>query len=61
MPPMGQAIALLRDWREISGNVRLSLFEMNERDLAVALGSRRLDVLLAPSSMLPPRAASLVA
>ena len=59
MPPLGQAIALLRDWREISGNVRLSLFEMNERDLAVALGSHRLDVLLAPSSMLPPRAASL--
>lgn len=59
IPPMGQAIALLRDWRQNSANVRLTLFEMNERDLAVALDARRLDVLLAPNSMLPPRAASL--
>lgn len=59
MPPMGRAIALLRDWRQHSANVQLTLFEMNERDLAVALVARRLDVLLTPHSMLPTRAASL--
>lgn len=60
MSPIGVAIgALLREWRKNCGNVALTVSEMNERDLAVALDEHRLDVLLAPDVMLPPRAASL--
>jgi DNA-binding transcriptional LysR family regulator len=60
MPPIGEPMrALLREWRQNSANVALTVFEMSEHDLASALGERRLDLLLAPSSMLPPRAAGL--
>lgn len=60
MPPIGEAmLAMLRAWRENSSNVVLTIFEMNERDLAIALDERRLDVALAPSHMLPTRMARL--
>jgi DNA-binding transcriptional LysR family regulator len=50
---------VLSAWRENSTNVLLTIFEMNERDLAIALDERRLDVALAPSHMLPTRLARL--
>jgi DNA-binding transcriptional LysR family regulator len=60
VPPISEAIrTLLSEWRSQLSNVALSVFEMNERDLAIALDERRLDTLLVPSFMLPSRAASL--
>jgi DNA-binding transcriptional LysR family regulator len=58
--PVGEAVLMvLSAWRENSANVLLTMFEMNERDLAIALAERRLDVALAPSHMLPTRVARL--
>ena len=60
MPPIAEAVLMvLSAWRENSANVLLTIFEMNERDLAIALDERRLDVALAPSHMLPIRVARL--
>ena len=50
---------VLSAWRDNSANVLLTIFEMNERDLAIALDERRLDVALAPSHMLPLHVARL--
>jgi DNA-binding transcriptional LysR family regulator len=59
-PPVGGALVMvLSAWREKAGNVLLTISEMNERDLAIALDERRLDVALAPSHMLPTRMARL--
>lgn len=59
-PPIAEAmLMLLNAWRENSAKVLLTIFEMNERDLAIALDERRLDVALAPSHMLPTRMARL--
>jgi DNA-binding transcriptional LysR family regulator len=56
MPPIGEAmLTVLRAWRENSSNVVVTIFEMNERDLAIALDERRLDVALAPSHLLSTR------
>lgn len=58
--PVGEAMLMvLSAWRKNSANVLLTIFEMNERDLAIALDERRLDVALAPSHMLPLRVARL--
>jgi len=58
--PVGEAMLMvLSAWRENSANVLLTIFEMNERDLVIALDERRLDVALAPSHMLPTRMARL--
>jgi DNA-binding transcriptional LysR family regulator len=58
--PVGKAVLMvLSAWRKNSANVVLTIFEMNERDLAIALDERRLDVALAPSHMLPLRVARL--
>ena len=60
MPPIGEAMSsLLIGWRQNCANVLLSISEMNERDLAIALDERRLDAVLSPSRMLPPRVATL--
>ena len=59
VPPISEAIrTLLGEWRSQPSDVALSVFEMNERDLAIALDERRLDTLLVPSFMLPSRAAN---
>jgi DNA-binding transcriptional LysR family regulator len=61
MPPIGEAmLTVLSAWREKSANVLLTISEMHERDLAIALDERRLDVALAPSHMLSTRMARLV-
>jgi len=58
--PVGEAmLMMLKAWRESAANVVLTIFEMNERDLVIALDERRLDVALAPSHMLPARVARL--
>lgn len=58
--PVDKAVLMvLSAWRQNSANVLLTIFEMNERDLAIALDERRLDVALAPSHMLPLRVARL--
>jgi DNA-binding transcriptional LysR family regulator len=58
--PVGEPMLMvLSGWRKNSANVLLTIFEMNERDLAIALDERRLDVALAPSHMLPLRVARL--
>ena len=60
IPPIGEPMrSLLIGWREICCNVLLTVSEMNERDLAVALDERRLDAVLSPCEMLPPRVARL--
>jgi DNA-binding transcriptional LysR family regulator len=61
-PLVGDALLMvLSAWRENCVNVQLTIFEMNERDPAIALDERRLDVALAPSHMLPLRMARLAA
>jgi len=61
MPPIGEAMLTVSSsaWHEKNANVLLTIFEMKERDLAIALTERRLDVALAPSHMLPLRVARL--
>lgn len=50
LPPIGEPLAgLLGSWHERHPNVLLTVSEMNDRDLAVALEERRLDVLLTVS------------
>ena len=62
MPPIGERMhELLAGWRQSCANVVLRVSEMGERDLAIALDERQLDVVLAPSHMLPSRMARLVA
>ena len=59
-PPIGEAMhALLSGWREESSNVALTMCEMNDRDLVIALDEHRLDVLLAPHLLLPGRLARI--
>ena len=61
MPPIGEKMhELLAGWRHSCANVVLRVSEMGERDLAIALDERQLDVVLAPSHMLPSRMARLV-
>jgi DNA-binding transcriptional LysR family regulator len=60
MPPIGEPVrALLREWRQNCPHVALTVSEMSERDLVVGLDEHRLDALLAPSPMLPPRVVSM--
>lgn len=60
MPPVAEPMrTLLTIWRDTCPDVRLTVSEMNERDLAIALEERRLDVALAASHMVPPRAAAM--
>jgi DNA-binding transcriptional LysR family regulator len=59
-PPIGEILReLLIGWRQNCANVVLSVSEMNERDLAIALDERQLDVVFAPSHMLPTRVARM--
>ncbi|HEY3908985.1 MAG TPA: LysR family transcriptional regulator [Stellaceae bacterium] len=59
MPPVAEPMrTLLTIWKNTCPDVQLTLSEMNERDLAIALEERRLDVALAASHMVPPRAAA---
>jgi DNA-binding transcriptional LysR family regulator len=60
MAPVGEAILdLLARWRQSCAEVLLAVFEMNERDLAIALEQRRLDATLAPAWLASRRAAAL--
>jgi len=60
IPPIGERMRdLLLGWRQDCADVLLTVFEMNERDLAIALEARRLDAALAPSGSLPPRMAAM--
>jgi DNA-binding transcriptional LysR family regulator len=57
MPPIGEPLrSLLTEWREKHPGVVLTISEMNERDIAVALEEHRLDVALMPKHTLWPRA-----
>jgi DNA-binding transcriptional LysR family regulator len=60
MAPIGEPILyLLAGWRQSCEDVLLTVSEMNERDLAIALEERRLDAALAPAWMVSRRAAAL--
>jgi DNA-binding transcriptional LysR family regulator len=60
MAPIGEPILyLLAGWRQSCTDVLLTIFEMNERDLAIALEERRLDAALVPAWMVSRRAAAL--
>ncbi|CAM5291076.1 MAG: LysR family transcriptional regulator [Rhizobiales bacterium 65-79] len=59
MPPIGEPMrTLLSRWREMHPDVLLTIFEMNERDIQVALADRRLDAALMTSHTLWPHATS---
>jgi DNA-binding transcriptional LysR family regulator len=51
-------IGLFADWRSKSPNFAFSLSELNDRDLALALEERRIDVALVPSFAMSPRVES---
>jgi DNA-binding transcriptional LysR family regulator len=60
MPPVGEPVrSLLTGWREKHPDVALTIFEMNERDIAAGLEERRLDVALMTSHTLWPHAAAM--
>jgi DNA-binding transcriptional LysR family regulator len=60
MAPIGEPMLdLLAAWRQRCADVLLTISEMNERDLAIALDERRLDAALAPAWMVSRRAAAL--
>jgi DNA-binding transcriptional LysR family regulator len=60
IPPIGERMReLLIGWQQNCAHVLLTVSEMNERDLAIALAERRLDAALAPSQSLPPRVATM--
>jgi DNA-binding transcriptional LysR family regulator len=60
MAPIGEAILdLLASWRQKCADVLLTISELNERDLAIALDERRLDAMLAPAWAVSRRAAAL--
>ena len=60
MAPVGSTILdMLAGWRQSCAGVLLAVFEMNERDLAIALDDRRLDATLAPAGLVSRRAAAL--
>lgn len=61
MPPIGEPLSgLFAGWREQNPNVAMTLSEMNERDLALALDERRLDAILMASHAVWPGAASAI-
>ena len=60
MAPIGETMLdLLAGWRQSCVDVVLTISEMNERDLAIALDERRVDAVLAPAWMVSRRAAAL--
>lgn len=60
MPPIGEPISgLLVKWRENNPGVTLRVAELADRDIAIALEERRLDVALVPSFTLWSHAAAL--
>jgi len=60
MPPIGEPISgLLVKWRANHPGVILRVAELADRDIAIALEERRLDVALVPSFTLWPHAAAL--
>ena len=58
--PIGEPmLGLLAGWRQTCADVELTVSEMSERDLAIALDERRLDAVLAPAWVVSRRAAAL--
>ena len=58
--PIGERMLdLLAGWRQNCADVELTVSEMSERDLAIALDERRLDAVLAPAWVVSRRAAAL--
>ena len=58
--PVGEPVrSLLSRWRDKNPEVALSLSELCDRELASALGDRRLDAVLVPSFTIWPHVASL--
>jgi DNA-binding transcriptional LysR family regulator len=47
MPPIGETLSsLLKDWRQQHRDVSLTIFEMNESEIQIAIRERRIDVAL---------------
>jgi DNA-binding transcriptional LysR family regulator len=60
MPPVGEPlVGLLAKWRERHPSVGLTIVELSDRDVAMALEERRLDAVLVPSFTLWPHAVAL--
>jgi DNA-binding transcriptional LysR family regulator len=60
LPSIGTAlVGLLSDWRDRNPNVALTVAEMNDRDLVMAVEERRLDVVLTSSRSVWTRVASV--
>lgn len=60
MPPIGEPISgLLVRWRANHPGINLRVAELADRDIAIALAERRLDVALVPSFTLWPHVAAL--
>ena len=60
LPPIGEPLVpLLKSWREAHPNVALTVAEMNDRDLGIALEERRLDVAMTSSNAVWPHATTL--
>jgi DNA-binding transcriptional LysR family regulator len=59
-PPVGEPLrGLLMSWRKAHPGVMLTVADLNERDMAMALNERRLDVALIASHTVCTRAATL--
>ena len=59
LPSGGPLVGLLAAWRARHPSVRLTISEMNDRDLAAAVEGRRLDAALAVKDTVWPRAAAV--
>lgn len=60
IPPIGEPFrTLLAVWRARHLDVLLTIFEMNERDMFIALSERRLDVVLISNHALWPHATAI--
>ena len=60
MAPIGEPLqSLLGAWRDLNPQVSLKIYEMSDRDLAIAIGERRLDVALLIDHMVWPHAQCL--
>jgi DNA-binding transcriptional LysR family regulator len=60
LPSVGDPVqGMLREWRLKHPEVRVSLYEMNERDILMGVEERRLDLAFMTKHTLWPRAASI--
>lgn len=60
MPAIGKPVSgLLCKWRKLRPEILVGIYELADRDLAVALEERRLDLVLIPSFTLWPHAVAI--